>query len=59
MLTSIMIFLIGLAGAVMVSAGVWMMSPPGGIITGGLFCLWLSCMSARSIAQRRKPGEKE
>lgn len=50
MLTSIIIFLVGLSGALLVSAGAWMIYPPAGLVAGGLLLMITSWMAARSVA---------
>jgi len=52
MLISILTFLIGLAGALLVAFGAWLVFPPAGYIVGGLLCLVWSFMSARALAAR-------
>lgn len=53
---SVLIFLIGLAGAVMISAGAWLFSPAAGLITGGVLCIFCSCMWAKSLGQSASKG---
>jgi len=50
MLMTIITFLIGLAGALLVAFGAWLVFPPAGYIVGGLLCLMWSFMSARALA---------
>ncbi|WP_213733011.1 hypothetical protein [Citrobacter europaeus] len=52
---AVLIFLIGLTGAVMISAGAWLFSPAAGLITGGIFCIFCSCIWAKSLG---KPADK-
>ena len=52
MLMTIITFLIGLAGALLVAFGAWLVFPPAGYIVGGLLCLMWSFMSARALALR-------
>ena len=52
MLISVLTFLIGLVGALLVAFGSWLVSPPAGYIVGGLLCLVWSFMSARALAVR-------
>lgn len=52
MLISILTFLIGLAGAMLLAFGSWLVYPPAGYIVGGLLCLVWSFMSARAMAAR-------
>ena len=52
MLMTIITFLIGLAGALLVAFGAWLVFPPAGYIVGGLLCLAWSFMSARAMAVR-------
>lgn len=52
----LLIFLVGLAGAVMVSAGAWLLSPAAGLITGGVLCIFCSCIWARALGKPDKPG---
>lgn len=47
MLISVLTFLIGLVGALLVAFGSWLVYPPAGYIVGGLLCLVWSFMSAR------------
>lgn len=53
---AVLIFLVGLAGAVMVSAGAWLITPAAGLITGGVLCIFCSCIWARSLEKPAKPG---
>ena len=48
MLISILTFLVGLAGALLLAFGSWLVFPPAGYIVGGLLCLVWSFMSARA-----------
>ena len=50
MLISILTFLVGLAGALLLAFGSWLVFPPAGYIVGGLLCLVWSFMSARALA---------
>ncbi|MCK7547184.1 hypothetical protein ACFQGA_09525 [Marinobacter koreensis] len=52
MLISILTFLVGLAGALLLAFGSWLVFPPAGYIVGGLLCLVWSFMSARALAVR-------
>lgn len=52
MLMTIITFLIGLAGALLVAFGAWLVFPPAGYIVGGLLCLVWSYLSARALAVR-------
>ena len=52
MLISILTFLVGLAGALLLAFGSWLVFPPAGYIVGGLLCLVWSFMSARVLAVR-------
>lgn len=52
---SVLIFLIGLAGAVMISAGAWIFSPAAGLITGGILCIFCSCLWAKAVG---KPDDR-
>ncbi|WP_138436525.1 DUF2244 domain-containing protein [Marinobacter shengliensis] len=52
MLMTIITFLIGLVGALLVAFGAWLVFPPAGYIVGGLLCLMWSFMSARAMAVR-------
>ncbi|WP_410787056.1 hypothetical protein [Klebsiella aerogenes] len=59
MLITILSFIIGLAGALLVSAGAWLLLPAAGFITGGLICLLWSFLIARSAsASVKNNGEK-
>ena len=51
MLMTIITFLIGLVGALLVAFGAWLVFPPAGYIVGGLLCLMWSFMSARALAR--------
>lgn len=53
MLISVLSFVIGLAGALLVAFGSWLVFEPAGYIVGGVLCLLWSFMSARAIAARR------
>lgn len=50
MLISIIVFLVGLLGALLVSAGAWMIYPPAGLVAGGFLLMITSWMAARSVA---------
>lgn len=50
MLISVIIFLVGLSGALLVSAGAWMIYPPAGLVAGGFLLMMISWMAARSVA---------
>ena len=52
MLISILTFLVGLAGALLLAFGSWLVFPQAGYIVGGLLCLVWSFMSARALAVR-------
>jgi hypothetical protein len=43
-------FFIGLAGAILLSAGAWLILPAAGLITGGLICLLWSFLIAKSMS---------
>ncbi|MFI3665788.1 hypothetical protein [Citrobacter braakii] len=46
MILMILAPLIGVMGAILLSFGVWMIYPPGGLISAGMLCLiwsWLVC----------------
>ncbi|EFE2538931.1 hypothetical protein ACQFG6_005159 [Klebsiella michiganensis] len=59
MLITILSFIIGLAGALLVSAGAWLLLPAAGFITGGILCLLWSYLIARSVsASAKNNGEK-
>ncbi|WP_154905090.1 hypothetical protein [Klebsiella michiganensis] len=59
MLITILSFIIGLAGALLVSAGAWLVLPAAGFITGGILCLLWSYLIARSVsASAKNNGEK-
>ena len=53
MLIAAISFLVGLAGALLVAFGSWLVFPPAGYIVGGLLCLMWSFMSARALAASR------
>ncbi|OLO05273.1 hypothetical protein [Salinicola socius] len=53
MLTSILIFLIGLIGAGLVSFGAWLIAAPAGYIVAGVLCLAWSWLAARTSARRQ------
>jgi len=58
-LITILSFIIGLAGALLVSAGAWLVLPAAGFITGGIICLLWSFLIARSAsASVKNNGEK-
>ncbi|WP_017375446.1 hypothetical protein [Enterobacter oligotrophicus] len=50
MLITIITFLLGLCGAVLISAGAWLLLPPAGLIVGGVFMIWISYLIASSAA---------
>ncbi|WAD32425.1 hypothetical protein MKJ05_07285 [Citrobacter braakii] len=50
MLMTFLSFFIGLAGAILLSAGTWLILPAAGLITGGLICLLWSFLIARSMS---------
>ncbi|HEM8230787.1 TPA: hypothetical protein U2P82_001268 [Klebsiella aerogenes] len=59
MLITILSFIIGLVGALLVSAGAWLVLPAAGFITGGIICLLWSFLIARSVsASVKNNGEK-
>ncbi|MEQ4874010.1 hypothetical protein ABN151_00445 [Klebsiella oxytoca] len=59
MLITILSFIIGLAGALLVSTGAWLLLPAAGFITGGMLCLLWSFLIARSVsASAQNNGEK-
>ncbi|HBS6042373.1 TPA: hypothetical protein MAL38_003676 [Klebsiella aerogenes] len=59
MLITILSFIIGLVGALLVSAGAWLVLPAAGFITGGIICLLWSFLIARSAsACVKNNGEK-
>jgi hypothetical protein len=58
-LITILSFIIGLVGALLVSAGAWLVLPAAGFITGGIICLLWSFLIARSAsASVKNNGEK-
>ena len=60
MLISILTFLIGLVGALLVALGAWLVFPPAGYIVGGMLCLVWSYMSARALAVREfRPNRQQ
>lgn len=59
MLTTILIFMIGLVGAVLVSFGAWLVTPPAGFIVAGVLCLTWSWLAARSISRRQAETAEE
>nr|WP_323133385.1 hypothetical protein [Klebsiella oxytoca] len=59
MLITILSFIIGLAGALLVSTGAWLLLPAAGFITGGILCLLWFFLIARSVsASAKNSGEK-
>ncbi|QLO37317.1 hypothetical protein HV213_16590 [Klebsiella sp. RHBSTW-00484] len=56
MLITILSFIIGLAGAVLMSVGAWLVSPAAGLITGGIICLVWSFLIARTVSVHAKNG---
>ncbi|EBY2674485.1 hypothetical protein DVF44_23195 [Salmonella enterica subsp. enterica serovar Schwarzengrund] len=50
MLMTFLSLFIGLAGAILLSAGAWLILPAAGLITGGLICLLWSFLIARSMS---------
>ncbi len=50
MLMTFLSFFIGLAGAILLSAGAWLILPAAGLITGGLICLLWSFLIAKSMS---------
>lgn len=59
MLISILTFLVGLAGALLLAFGSWLVFPPAGYIVGGLLCLVWSFMSARALAVREFQANRQ
>ena len=61
MLMNALIFLVGLAGAAIISAGAWLIYQPAGFIAGGAFLLAWSFMAARASSvsefRRAKKGD--
>lgn len=57
MLTSLIIFLIGLIGAALVSFGTWLMVPAAGYIVAGVLCLSWSWLASRA-AGRQAPRQE-
>lgn len=53
MLISILIFLLGIAGAILCSYGAWLIDPPLGFITLGVFLMIASYMYAKAYATKR------
>lgn len=53
MLIAAITFVVGLAGALLVAFGSWLVFEPAGYIVGGVLCLLWSYMSARAIAANR------
>lgn len=53
MLIAAITFFVGLAGALLLAYGSWLVFPPAGFIVGGLLCLVWSFMSARALAASR------
>ena len=53
MLMQIITFIVGLAGALLLSWGSWQIYQPAGFIVGGLLCLVWSFMAARALAFSR------
>ncbi|MEI4926303.1 hypothetical protein Q8G50_27600 [Klebsiella pneumoniae] len=54
MLITILSFIIGLAGPVLISAGAWLILPAAGLITGGSICLIWSYLTARAVSAGAK-----
>jgi hypothetical protein len=50
-------FIIGLAGALLVSYGAWMLIPAVGFITLGSLCLLWSLMVTRAMSATKGTGE--
>lgn len=50
MLINIIVFLVGLSGALLISVGAWMIYPSAGLMVGGLLLMITSWMAARSVA---------
>ncbi|ENR0271325.1 hypothetical protein ACES3O_004535 [Salmonella enterica] len=50
MLMTFLSFFIGLAGAILLSVGAWLILPAAGLITGGLICLLWSFLIAKSMS---------
>lgn len=57
MLITFLSFTVGLAGAVLVSVGAWLVAPAAGWITGGLICLVWSFLIARMASASAKNNE--
>lgn len=58
MLIPIVTFIVGLAGAVLVARGAWLLAPPAGYIVAGLLCLAWSWLAARAGARQSPPTEE-
>ncbi|EAA7091401.1 hypothetical protein FGH87_24495 [Salmonella enterica] len=57
MLITILSFFIGLAGACLMSAGAWLVSPAAGLIVGGIICLvWSFCIALIASDGIQKSG---
>mgnify|MGYP001037276885 FL=1 len=41
---------IGVMGAILLSFGVWMIYPPGGLISAGVLCLIWSWLGSRTLS---------
>lgn len=54
---TILSFIVGLVGALLVSVGVWLISPPAGLISGGVICLLWSYLNARAASDSPDGGE--
>ncbi|OFE11390.1 hypothetical protein PHACT_12595 [Pseudohongiella acticola] len=50
-------FLIGLAGAVLMATGFWMIYPGLGLIVGGFLCLAWSWLVSRAVASQQPPTD--
>ncbi|HCL6023549.1 MULTISPECIES: hypothetical protein [Citrobacter] len=54
MILMILAPLIGVMGAILLSFGVWMIYPPGGLISAGMLCLIWSWLVSRTLSLSRK-----
>lgn len=52
MLIAMVIFIIGILGAMLIAVGAWLIYPPAGLVVGGVLLLIMSWMSARSVAEK-------
>ncbi|WP_347254378.1 hypothetical protein [Leminorella grimontii] len=48
MILTILALIVGVAGALLLSIGAWMIYPPAGFIAGGVLCLAWSFLAARA-----------